>query len=175
MDVIHELEHAIDIYPATNVTIDIPGTLNFVSGAGLGSDVINDGDVFAFDVTVANNGHLNMKDTVLGIAGSDWILVNYRQFKPTEKVIVPEKFLPRTVSSPKDITAGRKEVFGRFYLQAVKPTPSKQTDSTVIVYERPLLSIFVTEFQVDLADIMTGQPPPSSDASVDFVDVVFAI
>ena len=172
MDIIHALEDAIDTYPATNVTIAIPETLDFVSGAGPGSDVINEGDVFAFDVMVRNTGHLTMNDTALVITGSDWALVNYLAAGAAEKFQVPEKFTSKAISAPKDIAAKGQEVFGRFYMKAVNPTPSKESDSTLIVYDRPLFSIRVARFHADLADIMTGQPP---GPSVDYVDVVLAI
>lgn len=171
MDIIHALEDAIDTYPTANVTITLPGTLDFV-GPGSGTDVINDEDVFSFDVAVRNSGHLNMKDTVLRIEGSKWALVNYQHDEATGKILVPEQFLPMALSPPQDIAAGKNAVFGKFYMKAVNPTPSRESDSTLIVYDRSLFSIRVDSFHANLADIMIGQP---SGPSVDYVDVVLPI
>ena len=171
MDIIHALEDAIDTYPATNVTVAIPETLDFL-GPGPGSDVINEGDVFTFDVMVRNTGHLTMHDTTLVITGSNWALVNYLEAGAAEKFQVPEKFTSKAVSAPKDIAAKGQEVFGKFYMKAVDPTPSKESDSTLIVYDRPLFSIRVAGFHAELADVLTGQP---TGPSADYVDVVLPI
>lgn len=111
MPLIDDLLTAINSYPypADNVEINI---VNF-SGSG---GHINAGEIWTFQIRVANQGKLDMKNLDLRIYGSEWAAVSNSSF--------PILFRSLITTEKKDLNAHSTVTFGAFYMRAVHATGS---------------------------------------------------
>jgi len=127
MPLIDDLLTAINSYPypAHNVEIDI---VNFSGSGGR----INAGEIWNFQIRVANKGKLDMKNLDLRIYGSEWATVSNSSF--------PVLFRSLITTEKKDLNAHSVVTFGAFYMRAVQAT-----GSSVLVDEN-LVSVHIHSY-----------------------------